>query len=295
MKTVLELFRKYTDVKVLVGLFLVSSAASTALTVEAVLDWLGRREEVSGVSVAVVPTGTPAPTPTKPTTPTPIPNPPTATPIVNPYDFGGVRFDLVSEEEITNGVAFSNTDPRIVAFQFTFQDGSYFVIKLLLIRYFEWMEDLNTFCVAGSYKGCVYSDGVHLTIKVHSGCLGGQPLAAESLRVRLEDWGMCGFAAPLTSEEEKERIKNLKDSSVTLFSGFGEVPLFVEWIEHVPKEKVEEFSRDFNPGYLLSLMETEDWKPDPDERYLILRTSGRERGCEPEYSCDRWLIVLRKE
>lgn len=252
-------------------------------------------EEVAYASI-----GTATPTPFQPIPPTLIPSAtpiPSPTPILNPYDFEGINFGIVSEMELLTGIKFNPNDKRNITIRFDFPDGTVIEVKFLPIPYFDWMEDkFDEHCSTKSGRACIYPEEGHLSIKVHSGCDPyPKALVGEDLRVFLEGWERCDFPLPLEDDEYLKRQTKLKEAAVSLINdNFVLEGLRVVWVENFPQDKVKKYSKSYDPFHLFGLI-TEKWKPTYGERYILLHTSGREKGCVPEYSCDRWLIILTRK
>lgn len=254
-----RLIRSNKFVYCLVALFALFAIFSTMLILPFAIQLLpGELAEASAApkSAAVV---APFPTPTQPTPVTPTSTP---TPIANPYEFAGVRFDSVSEEEVREGVTFDVTDSRVATISFMSPEGDLLNVKFLPIRDFEWMEEFDAYCPAGSHKACVYTDGVHLTIMVH-----------------------------FSVSDQEVRINSLRKSIVNLYASFKAIPLELLWIEKVSGEKISEY-RNLDPSYLLSLI-SESWEPTPDARFIVLFSENK-GGCTTELSCNHWIIVLKE-
>lgn len=286
-----DLLRKNNDLKVLACLLTLGLIASTILVSSIVLDWFLRGIEASEVKVAAAETiSTPAPTVTLLPTATTIPSTPTITPtpIADQYDFDGINFGLISEFEILNGPGFQNEDSKNATLRLNFPDDQMVELSFLPIPYFDWMgEYFWKYCPFESKKGCVYAQDGNLTINVHTGCVKGdpEPAVAEELGAVLDSRALCGYPS---IAPDPSHYKAAEGSSGTLIQGYDSLEVTLLQVEYIPPEKLNEFSISLAPSDIAEFI----GRKEGNKRLIYLITSSRLKGCEPEFSCGRWLLIL---
>lgn len=261
---------------------------SVTLVTMAAFEWLDEEESTQPV---VIPSSTSTPLAIPSFTPSPTISVVTPTPVIDPFDFAGVRFDGVSELEILDGVFFSKEDPRIATIIIELPDGSYATLSFLPITYFQWMgeENFGMYCLFKSGKGCVFNSGGNLTILVHTGCKKDDPVpaVAEYLGAYLDDRTLCGYPKRAPKPSHYETVLS---STARILQGDTAVEALVVHVEYVPPERLAEFSQSMESSHIADYI----GRKEVEERLIYLITSSRLRGCEPEYSCGRWLLVLKE-
>lgn len=303
MKKLICFLTKEVTIKALRIAFLVCVFLSIILTMRLFIAKTPKNT-IKAEFVAYASEGTATPTPFQPIPPTGTHIPtPTSTPVVNQYDFNGVRFDLVDEllgnygsieekeKALKEDILFYPNDAKNVSLTFYFPDGQTIKVKFLPIPYHNWMddeegEDFGQYCPVGSHKGCVYASDGHITIVVHSGCAGSDTLPAERLRARLEKTEICQF--PKISPTG---YKDHEGMPIDLSQGQMSLNLSLLLIEYVPPEEISKLTS-MAARDLAENIGVENFSPMKRQIYLITSARGQTTVYSPNFASGRWFGTL---
>ena len=108
----------------------------------------------------------------------------------------------------------------------------------------------------------------------------------------LEQVSECGYPSS-TDKENLGGIEQLMGASVVISQdGIVVDGLKTLWVEYFSPDEVAKASESYAPSDLAALIDPNDWQPLPNKRYIFIFISGRIKGVDPEFSADRWLIII---
>jgi len=243
---------------------------------------MSREQSVS----AMAPGDTATPTPFQPvwTTPQPMLSLPTPIPKIipepslpeNPYDFEGIRFDGAD----TISIVFYPTS-----------GGSFPVTFAPVIP----VNGPDVYKPGAGKAGVWADDSGNVTINPHSGCFRytkeyvWTELEGEYLRRHFEGGRTCGdVLTDLSDSRMSTAIGELEDTPVVISQKEVSIELVVAGAGIVSYENLG-LVKTLNPTELSQLIGIY-----PDDRSIVIITSGRNLFRDPWYSAERLIIVLKQ-